>query len=548
MYDSQSELFRKFVARYHCDKDFANKVDTDPDIALRKAGIIVPEGKIAKLVKDTDGEAHHVLPSPPSTELERKEIQSIADELSGKEQKSDSIPGVINRSKILANHYRGKLLVDEKFKYSGQKDERVAEELELIVGVDLSGKISLVVKKSSNQDLFQKLINICKKSHILKFNSITTSRELILKGAAPNQPQKTKTKSYTLSALEVVIVEKAKKICGIRASRLLLDFDCYENTSKRSKKGEGFVWRDYRIDDSSILDMWPAPDNFLRDRSNHDKRVTTCAEIHSRKNSKEWRGELEAILDDLVTVLGFSQGRRIFCPVREVQYDNVIETTFISYDQFSQSTPIIKRGEDLKSMIHGFIHKRNFEQEKLKGVKSAIDFFLSSQQYNAIGLFSNLAAIEALFKTVIGKQSTPKHRQTKNKGVWGRLNEYLKGESLLEQGIAGSMVEDEMRERRNDLAHEAAFKGSIEELAFCIARSHEVFARMILKFLNFEGQYASCIDNKGRVGGSGAKQFKNIGIGSLSDEEINAENLGFLHVKATLKHAKAYLEHKKDKD
>ena len=66
-----------FVARYYGDAEFAKQVDADPTSQLRKAGLPVPEGKQAHLVKNSDKTVHYVLPTPPTTEAGIDELKEI---------------------------------------------------------------------------------------------------------------------------------------------------------------------------------------------------------------------------------------------------------------------------------------------------------------------------------------------------------------------------------------------------------------------------------------------------------------------------------------
>ncbi len=70
----------KAIARVWTDADYKAKLLSDPHAALAEVGVAVPAGTTVKVLEDTAGTRHLVLPVTPAAagELSSEELEKIA--------------------------------------------------------------------------------------------------------------------------------------------------------------------------------------------------------------------------------------------------------------------------------------------------------------------------------------------------------------------------------------------------------------------------------------------------------------------------------------
>jgi len=71
---SQERLWSQIIARVWADEEFKQSFLSDPRGILAEHGIDMPDGVEIKVVEDTPGVRHFVLPPPPADELTDEEL------------------------------------------------------------------------------------------------------------------------------------------------------------------------------------------------------------------------------------------------------------------------------------------------------------------------------------------------------------------------------------------------------------------------------------------------------------------------------------------
>ena len=490
----------KFAARYHGDQEFAMRVNNDPAAALREAGLDVPEGKAVRLSIDTDKVMHFVL--PPADDAFKPRAKNCAD----KEQILGLSRGIINRANDKFNLRVGRLFLEEKFRVRLENDHGCFE-IMLIASADRSGKLKLEAKSLPESiELYEKLLFICKGSVKLSGESLESGRRLTSYNVKVRTEDSEDSDGETIQLLfepsRVTITDTANEPRNelVRIGAFLSEFEYHEHFDKKKIR-----WG-HELDSFSLLDTWSNTDNNIKCRSSNDKRVTASINLYRNveraPNPRKCLPEATELMQRLLSVFNFAHGGRLFCPITEVELNGCIETTFFCNDESKpQFMPVIARGQDFKALIASVVNKirTGKSNKRWKSIKDAIRFFLDSQQINEISLFSNLAAIEKLLKSL---NCWREGDNFSGKVMHHLQNEQLGGNGLIDKDIIY------MKKIRNDLAHECVFKGDIRELARYISISREIFTRILLNFLDFDGYYVSFLDDSGQIGGTGARKFK----------------------------------------
>ena len=395
-----SEELGKFAAHYHGDREFATRVNNDPAAALRGLGFNVPEDKVVKLSIDTDKVMH--VPLPPADDS----LKQRAEHCSRKEQILGLSRGVVNRVNDMFNLGVGRLFLEEKFKVRLYNDHGNFEII-LTVSANRSGKLKLEAESlPKSNELYKELAFISKDNVKLSGESVESKKKLTscnVKVKIEHNDKETVQLCFELSRVTITDTANEPKKGQVRIGAFLSEFEYHEHfdTQKFSCGHE--------LENFGLLDTWSNIDNNIKCRPSNDKRVT--AGINLYKNTerapspRKWFSEATELVQRLFSVFNFTHGGRIFCPVTEVEFDNRIETTFFCNDESKpQFMPVIARGQDFEALISSVANKikdrSGKNKKKWKGIEEAIRFFLDSQQINEVSLFSNLAAIEKLLKAL----------------------------------------------------------------------------------------------------------------------------------------------------
>ena len=232
--------------------------------------------------------------------------------------------------------------------------------------------------------------------------------------------------------------------------------------------------------------------------SNQSVAVNICDQSDRSSDRKRkklsddaWRKETIDFLNRLADVIGFAQGGRVSYPVWEVIIGGKVETEFSNVYMSSQSKfmPVIKRQADADKLVGCLISRRGIDRKIWEQVRRAIIFSLSVQQFNEIGLFSKLAAIEVMCKICLGVGKEVR-------GFADTIHKFMKIDeakklSLFPEFSGGKKTIKNLLlvNIRNDLCHDCTFNDSNEELVKQMADVYDIWTRLVLSFFGFEGLY-----------------------------------------------------------
>jgi len=519
-FDIETSMHKKnwqdFVACYHNDADFAERVDADPAKVLRRAGLPVPEGKKVKIAVDTKEVINIVLPSANKTDIQCDPQFTDQDKIMGKSG------DIVCRGNELYSRGFGKLFREEDFK-ACLSSEHGSLDMTLMASADRSGIISFYNIKGlpEKNDLIIKMHEILKGNVSLTCESIESKRRLrsdnvrVQFSDEGDEPFILKASTVTMTN-EVSETEEQTTHVGM----FLSEFE-YHEYHEWGKIGD-------LLKDFGRLYFWATIDNSIKDRPSEDKKVTAGIVLWRLEGDKQqWLSEATEIMQRLLSVISFMHGGKVFCPITEVRCGSHIETTFFCNDEsVPQFLPVIARGEDSNALISSLISKIRGEDKKWEKIKDAIEFFLDAQQISAVSLFSSLAALEKLIKSLgYGHKG----------GNFGeKINHCLQDKQLGGNGILAENVLH-LKKIRNELAHECVFKdekgkkGKTYDLARYIAISREIFTRILLDFLDFDGHYVSFINDEGKIGRAVKRKFQRKGrTGAIACENFDASDLAML--------------------
>lgn len=512
----QDRNWQDFVACYHNDADFAEKVNADPAKALRRAGLPVPEGKKVKIAVDTKEVINIVLPTANEIDIQCDPQFTNQDKIIGKSG------DIVCMGNELYSHRFGKLFREEDFK-ACLSSEHGSLDMTLMASADRSGIISFYNIKGlpEKNDLIIKMHDILKGNVSLTCESVESRRKLKSDNVRV-QFYDEGNEAFTLKASTVTMTNEVSETEGqiTHVGMFLSEFEYHEH-HEWGKFGD-------LLKDFGRLHFWSTIDNSIKNRPSEDKKVTAGVVLWKLEESKQqWLSEATEIMQRLLSVMSFMHGGKVFCPITEVRYGSHIETTFFCNDEsVPQFLPVIARGEDSNALISSLIGKIRSEDKKWKKIKDAIEFFLDAQRISVVSLFSSLAAIERLI-TSLGYGH-------KGGNFGEKINHYLQDKQL---GSNGILAEDVLRLKtiRNDLAHKCVFKdkkgkkGKTRDLARYIAISREIFTRILLDFLDFDGHYVSFIDDEGEIGRAVKRKFQRKGRTiAIACENLDASDLAML--------------------
>ena len=228
-----------------------------------------------------------------------------------------------------------------------------------------------------------------------------------------------------------------------------------------------------------------------------------------------WLKEANHLLNMLVDIITFIQGGKIPIPIVETVLGGKIRTKLIHSGMGSESKfmPAIKNQKYASKLIRSAFNKnlnKNPNKDQWLRIKRAIDFSVSVQKFSDIGLLSKIVAVESIVKSYpeVIKQT----KLNKNNNIRKAIKFFMKSsvdtnkrQNLFKDNLfkLSECKKGDLFDIRNKLAHLCGFRDddggdnqttakrsyNNDEIAKSTADSHDIFVRLVLSFLGFDGVF-----------------------------------------------------------
>ena len=528
----------QLVHRYHDDPQFAQKMTSDPITTPNEAGFrfVKPlaEGEKIQLMVDSDEVMHFVIPRLGDTEVYEEQAE---------------------RGKIIWDRYESPKIVNDMYfiwdspmfvdRFDGNLVHKTGKiNLSMIVQVDKTGCISFETK-ILDDDFERKLAGFYDGNDI-KLKCSSRLRKLSCKSVSVRFDRQG-GKPKLVPHAQVVINGKCSDNSRDEVSVYLSNLNYYAFPKKENSIST-------HIDDPTTIDereprvikpedyFYPVEGlgmMFTADKGYWhylEPEHTGIISVSKENPEEDWEKRAIEFLSNTITAINFAQGGSASSCIWEISRGNAIATKISSHTcSMAKHMPVIQSREDASKLMQCVIDKQN--DEHWPTISRAIRSFFEGGYLNEAGLNRKLASIESVARCLSNfefnkgdarrSNCSPQGCVTRGSNRFDKIvGDYI---SLQKDKLGTNMFPEfgktklsKLKTVRDRLAHTSDFKDNNEtweqykkRLIRYTVLSHELFVRMILSYLGYEGRYCSYIDEQGNLGGTGAR--------IIEEDEIRVE-------------------------